>query len=66
MAESSPNGKKTVGKGETARYEQFLLFPQCFQKTRSADMKKTRACFGKGLCICNMYQPTQVFTVYAG
>ena len=21
-----------MGKGETARYEQFLLFPQCFQK----------------------------------
>ena len=34
------NGKKflkwienNVGKGEIARYEQFLLFPQCFQKT---------------------------------
>ena len=33
------NGKKlskqrenTVGKGKIARYEQFLLFPQCFQK----------------------------------
>ena len=33
------NGKKlfkwvenTVGKGEIACYEQFLLFPQCFQK----------------------------------
>ena len=33
------NGRKlsnrvenTVGKGENARYEQFLLFPQCFQK----------------------------------
>ena len=26
-----------VGKGEIARYEQFLLFPQCFQKTCSAD-----------------------------
>ena len=33
------NGKKlskwvenTVGKGEIARYEQFLLFQQCFQK----------------------------------
>ena len=25
-------GKNTVGKGEIARYEQFLLFPQCFQK----------------------------------
>ena len=35
------NGRKlskqvenTVGKGEIDRYEQFLLFPQCFQKAR--------------------------------
>ena len=25
--------ENTVGKGEIARYELFLLFPQCFQKT---------------------------------
>ena len=38
------NGRKiskwlenTVGKGEIALYEQFLLFPQCFQKTYTAD-----------------------------
>ena len=38
------NGKKfskwaenTVKKGETARYEQFLLLPPCFQKTCTAD-----------------------------
>ena len=38
MAESSPNWiENTVGKGEIARYEQFLLFPQCFQKTYTAD-----------------------------
>ena len=24
--------ENSVGKGETACYEQFLLFPQCFQK----------------------------------
>ena len=24
---------ENVGKGEIARYEQFLLFPQCFQKS---------------------------------
>ena len=24
--------ESTVGKGEIARYEHFLLFPQCFQK----------------------------------
>ena len=27
----------TVGKGEIAHNEQFLLFPQCFQKTCTAD-----------------------------
>ena len=27
----------TVGKGEIARCEQFLLFPQCFQKTCTAE-----------------------------
>ena len=32
MAESYSNGDKTLEKGEIARYEQFLLFPQCFQK----------------------------------
>ena len=29
--------ENTVGKGEIARYEQFLLFPQCFLKTCTAD-----------------------------
>ena len=33
MAESSKQVKNTVGKGGITRYEQFLLFPQCFQKT---------------------------------
>ena len=27
----------TAGKRETARYEQFLFFPQCFRKTCGAD-----------------------------
>ena len=36
----------TVGKGEIACYEQFFLFPQCFQKTCTADIK-TRACLRK-------------------
>ena len=38
------NGRKcskrvenTAGKGEIACYEQFLLFPQCFQKTCTAN-----------------------------
>ena len=29
--------ENTVGKGEIARSEQFLLFPQCFQKACTAD-----------------------------
>ena len=29
--------KNTVGRGEFARYEQFILFPHCFQKTSNAD-----------------------------
>ena len=33
MAESYPKrAENTVGKGKIARYKQFLLFPQCFQK----------------------------------
>ena len=38
MAETSPKRvENTVGKGEIASYEQFLLFPWCFQKTCTAD-----------------------------
>ena len=29
---STKRVENTVGKGEIARYEQFLLFPKCFQK----------------------------------
>ena len=49
------NGRKlskwvenTVGKGEIARYEQFLLFPQCFQKVLSQGRQKVSLC-GNGL-----------------
>ena len=45
--EFDQNGRKvskwvenTVGKGEIARYEQFLLFPQCFLKPYTADTQK--------------------------
>ena len=41
------NGRKflkqvenTVGKGEIARYEQFLLFRQCFKKTSTTETLK--------------------------
>ena len=38
MAEKSLNRvENTVGKGEIARYKQFLLFSLCFQKTCTAD-----------------------------
>ena len=37
---SSKRIENTVRKGEIARYEQFLLFPQCFQKTSIADTQK--------------------------
>ena len=37
-----------MGKGEIARYEQFLLFPQCFQKACSQGRKKVLLC-GNGL-----------------
>ena len=33
----SKSVENTVGKGEIARYEQFFLFQQCFQKTSTAD-----------------------------
>ena len=29
--------ENTAGKAEIARYEQFLLYPQCFHKTSTAD-----------------------------
>ena len=37
VKELSKRVENTVEKGEIARYEQFLLFPQYFQKTYSAD-----------------------------
>ena len=40
--------ENTVGKGEIARYEQFLLFPQCFQKACFPERQKVSLC-GNGL-----------------
>ena len=39
-----------MGKGEIARYEQFLLFPQCFLKTLQKT-RKNQGLFGKGLIL---------------
>ena len=36
--------ENTVGKSKIAHYEQFLLFPQCFQKTSTADTQKPQVC----------------------
>ena len=41
--------ENTMGKGEIAHYEQFLLLPQFFQKTCIADTYKPQGLFGKGL-----------------
>ena len=49
--------EKTVGKGEIARYEQFLLFPQCFQK----------ACFqgaSKGVIVWEWVNRLRYLTLY--
>ena len=40
--------ENTEGKGEIAHCEQFLLFPQCFQKDLYSRQAETRACLGKG------------------
>ena len=40
--------ENTVGKGEIARYEQFLLFPQFFKRLVLQTLKN-QALFGKGL-----------------
>ena len=32
--------ENTVGKGENVHYKEFLLFPQCFEKTSAADTLK--------------------------
>ena len=40
--------ENTVGKGEIARNEQFLLFPPCFQKTR-LQARENQGLFGERL-----------------
>ena len=37
-----------VGKGEIARYEQFLLFPQCFQKANVSQGRQKVSLCGNG------------------
>ena len=40
--------ENTVGKGEIAYYEQFLLFPQCFKRP-VLQTRKNKGLFGKEL-----------------
>ena len=51
--------ENTAGKGEIARSEQFLLFPQCFQKT-GVTTRKNKGLFGKGLT--HLQQKTKFLT----
>ena len=46
--EFSKRVENTVGIGEIARNEQFLLFPRCFQKDTYCKHVRARACLGKG------------------
>ena len=50
MCKVFQKGRKHCGKrrncSEIAYYEQFLLFPQCLQKTCTADTYKTKAFLG--------------------
>ena len=49
MAENSQKPvENTVGKGEIAHYEQFLLFPQSFQRL-VMQTRKNQGLFGNGL-----------------
>ena len=60
-------GRNTVGKGVIARYEQFLLFLQCFQKVCFTGASKAVivwegvkvpiAANGKGVCLQNTSKP---------
>ena len=41
--------ENSVGKGEIAQFEQFLCFPQCFQKDLQCRQVENKSLFGKGL-----------------
>ena len=59
MAENYSKWYKTLGKGEIVRYEQFLLFPQCFQK----------ACFlgvSNGVIVWEWVKPFTPYTFLGG
>ena len=45
-----------VGKGEIARYEQFLLFPQCFQKACFPEASKGVIVWEWGKMLPNLFE----------
>ena len=46
--------ENTVGKGEIARYEQFFLFPQCFQKACFPEASKGVIVWEWVKCYCGV------------
>ena len=50
--------ENTVGKGEIAPYEQFLLFPQYFKRLE-LQTRKNHGLFGKGL-MCHLDLTTNI------
>ena len=63
------NGRKlskwvenTVGKGEIARFEQFLLFPQCCQRLVSQGRQKVSLC-GNGLLYLVLLQKNDLLVL---
>ena len=51
--------ENTVEKGENARYEQFLLLPQCFQKTCTTDTEKPGLVWERVKCLNNIMLENQ-------
>ena len=57
--------ENTVGKGEITHYEQFLLFPQCFQRLVSQGPQKVTLCVnGLTLSLVVTTRKTLVDSVY--
>ena len=56
--QSSDRVENIVGKEEIARYEQFLLYPQCFQKLSVLLMRQNEYLWSKGLYMYSGVQPS--------
>ena len=58
MTKFSKRVENAVGKGEIALYVQFILFPQCFQKTCTVDKLKSGFTWGR-VKFTNIYHQLQ-------